>query len=103
MAFGKDEHDAEVAEQAEIEANIAPDPAPAPEETVADAPQAEVDEVEVPQITITPDASADIEYPLVVSLANREDIVFESASDTADVPAAILEDVKPIAAVEVAA
>lgn len=81
---------------------------PAPEEpqvagTPAEESPAEETAIveEAPPVTIAPSEDVDIEYPLVVSVANHEDIVFEDENATADVPPEVAEQVTYLTAVEV--
>lgn len=73
-----------VAEEPQIAGTPAGDESPAEDSPVE----------ETPEVTITPLADVEIEYPLVVSVANHEDIVFEDADASVDVPPEVAEQVR---------
>lgn len=76
----------------------------ADEETqVAGEPAEDIPVEEAPEVTIAPAADADIDYPLVVSVANAGDILFEDENASVDVPPQVAEQVAYLTNVEVVA
>lgn len=100
--------DEEKAKQDEIAAQIDTDAPVKSTPQVAGTPSEEettVDEVivEVPQVTIRPKADVELDYPIAVSVVGSDDLVFNSDSDTVEVPAPVAEQITYSPAVEVAA
>lgn len=83
------DHDAEAAQQAEIEAQIAP---------IVDSASADKTDT----VSLKPTDVVE-SYPLSISAVGSDDIVFNSASDTVPVTPAVAEQVKYLPTVEVVA
>lgn len=132
MGFGSDsqvDHDAEAAEQAEIEANLVVEPASEDHTPEEETSQAEVDGVEEnPTVTIGiaekyPDVvlvdefnvptgevreggPVEIDFPLTLSVATvdedePDEYTFESAADTFEVSPHVADQLQYVPAVEV--
>jgi len=97
-----EERAAEVAEQEAIAKDLVETTpkiagSPAGDESPAEDSPVE----EAPEVTLAPAADVEIDYPLVVSLANTEDITFEDENSYVDVPPEVAEQVTYLTNVEV--
>lgn len=95
-------HEAEVAKQAEIAAEVDA-AAAASEKTVEETPQEEVPAApEVQLVTIQPKADVEFEFPIAVSVVGSDDLIFTGPSDTVQVKPEVAEQITYSPAVEVA-
>lgn len=97
------EPDAAPVEETEIEPVAGEEPQIAGSPAEDESPAEESPVEEAPEVTIAPAADVEIDYPLVVSVANAEDITFEDENASVDVPPEVAEQVAYLTNVEVVA
>lgn len=68
-----------------------------------ESPAEETPVEEAPEVTLAPSTEEEIDYPLVITVANADDLVFEDENASVDVPPQVAEQLINFSNVEVVA